>query len=325
MRIRIARRSAFGLGAALFTGAAKAATLDRTARLLTGFPPGGASDIVARLFAERLAGGYAPQVVVENRPGAAARLAIEAVKAAAPDGTTVLFTPESVFTIYPHIYRRTLRYEALTDFVPVSGVSSFAFAWAVATDHPARDLAEYIAWTKRQREPVPYATPAPGTVPHFAAEQMARRLGMPLTHVAYRGMAPAYPDLYAGRIGGVMTVLGDLAEQQRGGRVRVLAVTAPQRSTRLPDVPSFAELGHPELGAEEQFGVLLPAGASASLVQALHAAIVQASTRPELREALAKMEQSLLVTSPETFAARLRSERERWGPIVQATGYTVEE
>jgi tripartite-type tricarboxylate transporter receptor subunit TctC len=302
-----------------------AATLDRTAKFLVGFPPGGASDIVARLLAERLGGSYAPQVVVENRPGAAARLAIEAVKTAAPDGTTLLFSPESMFGIYPHIYRRTLRYDGLIDFVPVSGVTQFDFGWAVAASHPAQDFNQFVAWAKRQSEPVPYATPAAGSTPHFFAEQTARAYGIRLSHVAYRGMSPAYPDLYAGRLMAGVTVLGDLAEQQKGGHLRILAASTPERSPKLPNVPALAELGHKELVATEQFGVLAPAHTPPAIVEGLYAAIIEALRRPDMREALGRMDQQPLGSSPAEFAERIRSERDRWGPIVQATGYMVEE
>ena len=302
-----------------------ATTLDRVARLLVGFPPGGASDLVARLLAERLSGTYAPQVVVENRPGAAARLAIEAVKTAAPDGTTLLFSPDSMFAIYPHIYRRTLRYDGLTDFIPVSGVTQFGFGWAVASGHPARNWPEFVAWAKQQAEPVAYATPAAGSTPHFFAEQCAQTFGFRLNHVAYRGMGPAYPDLFAGRLMAGVTVLGDLAEQQKGGHLRILASSAPRRSPKLSEVPAMTEHGHPELVAEEQFGVLMPAGTPAPLVQALHGAIVDALRLPAMREALDRMDQSPLGSRPDEFVAFIKAERDRWGPIVAATGYTVEE
>jgi len=326
----LTRRALLGGAALLAAGASpgnrplRAATLDRTVRFVLGFPPGGASDIVCRLLAERLAGSFAPQVVVENRPGAAARLAIEAVRSAPPDGATLLFSPESMFGIYPHIYRRTLRYTA-EDFAAVSGVTEFGFGFAVAAGHPARTWPEFVAWAKQQSEPIPYASPAAGSTPHFWAEQCARANGIRLSHVAYRGMPAAYPDLYAGRLMAGVTVFGDLVEQQRGGHLRILAVSMSERSPKAPEVPAMREFGHPALIATEQFGVLAPAGTPAAIIDALHAAIVAALARPDLREALGRMEQNSLGSPPAVFAARIRGERERWGPIVAATGYTVEE
>ncbi|MFT8246953.1 tripartite tricarboxylate transporter substrate-binding protein [Roseomonas sp. BN140053] len=298
--------------------------LDRPARVVVGYPGGGAADIIARLYAERLRGPFAPQAVVDNRPGASARLAVEAVKAAAPDGTTILCTPESVFTIYPHIYPRTTRYEVSTDFVPVSALAAFPFGVAVAASHPARDLDGFVRWARGRGE-VPYASPSPGSTPHLLAAQMARARGLDLAHVAYRGTGPALVDLTAGRIALVSAVLGDLTEQHRAGAVRILASTAPARSPRLPEVPVFAELGLPELVAETWYAMLLPAGTPAPVVDALHRAIEAGSRDPQLREALARQELTAISSTPAVLAERLRAERDRWAPIVRDTGYTAEE
>lgn len=319
------RAALLGLAAAAPPWRARAMTLDRTARLVLGFPPGGASDVVCRLMADRMAGLYAPQVVVENKPGAAGRLSIEAVKVAAPDGATILFTPETMLTIYPHLYRRTLRYDGLTDFIPVSGVTSFGFGFCVAKEHPAKDIAGFAAWARRQGQPVPYASPAAGSGAYFAAENIARAFDIPMAHVAYRGMGPAYPDIYSGQLAGGLSVTGDLVEQVKGGRLRVLVVTTPERSPGLPEVPTMAALGRPDLTIEEQFGVLLPAGTPRPIVESLYGAIEQVFRRPDMKEALTRMEQSIVISTPPQFAQRIRSERERWGPIVRATGYTVEE
>jgi tripartite-type tricarboxylate transporter receptor subunit TctC len=324
MTCRIGRRGALAGAASLAALRTNAQVLDKPARFILGFPPGGASDIVARMLAERLSGTYAPQVLVENRPGAAARLAIEAVKSAPADGATLLFSPESMFGIYPYIYKRTMRYVA-DDFVPVTGVTEFGFAFAVPASHPAKTWDEYVTWAKTQREAVPYATPAAGSTPHFWAEQCARAYGIRLGHVAYRGMPAAWPDLYAGRLQGGVTVFGDVLEQTRGGQVRMLVVSMPQRSAKAPDVPTMRELGHAELVATEQFGIFAPTGTPQPVIDRLYAAISEALGRPELREALARIEQTPLGSTPAQAAARLKSEYVRWGPIVAATGYTVED
>ncbi|MCK8787354.1 tripartite tricarboxylate transporter substrate-binding protein [Roseomonas sp. NAR14] len=321
---KIGRRAVLGLTAAAIANVARAQPLDRVARLLVGFPPGGAADIVARIYAERLRGSYAQQVVVENRPGAAARLVLDAGKAAAPDGATLVFTPESMLTIYPHIYPRTLRYDGTKDFVPGGATSSFGFAFVVAPDHPAQDLAGFARWAQTQRD-VSYASPAAGSMPHFVAEQMSRKLDLRLMHVAYRGTGLALPDLSTGRLGAIISVIGDMAEQSRGGHVRVLAVSTPKRVASLPDVPTFAELGHPDLTAEELYTILLPAGTPQPIVERLESSIAAASANPELRAALAKMEQVPVLLGSQGMIERIRAERDRWGPIVRATGYTAEE
>ena len=169
--------TAFG-GFGVRQAVAQTTTLDRAARTIVGFPPGGSSDTVARFYAERLRGSYASQVVVDNRTGAGGRVAIEAVKAARPDGTTLLQTPASMLIIYPHLYPRTLRYDALADFQPVTPVCSFPFALAVRADHPAKTLQEFVTWAKSQSGALPFASPGAGSMPHFLGIQMAKALGL---------------------------------------------------------------------------------------------------------------------------------------------------
>ncbi|UFN47186.1 hypothetical protein LPC08_14235 [Roseomonas sp. OT10] len=320
-----------GLTAALAAAMTPLATalaapaLDKVSRLIIGFPPGGSSDTVARLLAERLRNAYAPQVIVENRSGAGGRLAVETVKAAAPDGTTILQTPESILTLYPHIYPRTVRYDALADFVPVTPVCAFSFGFAVRADHPARDLKGFADWVKAQGGSAPFASPAAGSAPHFLGVQLAQGLGITLNHVPYRGTAPALQDLLAGQIPAVMCVLGEVTELYRAGQLRILGITAPERLPRLPDLPTFAELGQPTLTADEWFGLLVPARTPAPLVEGLHQAVAAAAARPDFKEALDKLEYRALTTTPAAFAERLRQERDRWGPIVRESGFKGEE
>ncbi|WP_376097279.1 tripartite tricarboxylate transporter substrate-binding protein [Roseomonas sp. CCTCC AB2023176] len=330
MRIPLPRRIALLAPSSLVFGTGRAraqprSVVERTARVVVGYPPGGPTDTVARLVAERLRGTYAPTVVVENRPGAAGRLGVEAVKAAAPDGTTLLFTPATVMTIFPHVYPRTTRYDALADFAPVSPVCASPYAFAVRSDHPARDLAAFAAWAKAQRDPAPFGSPAAGAGPHFVGVKLARALGIELTHVPYRGTAPLLQDLLAGQVPAMALQVGDVAELHRAGQARILGVTAEARLPALPDVPSFAELGHPDMTGEEWFGVLLPARAPAPVVEGLHMAIAAATATPELREALGRQQFRVFTRAPAEFAAQIRAEREAWAPVVQASGFNAEE
>jgi tripartite-type tricarboxylate transporter receptor subunit TctC len=300
-------------------------TLDRVARTVVGVAPGGAAATVARRDAERRRGPDAPPGVHENRAGAGGRLALESVKAARPDGTTLVQTPASMLTIYPHLYPKTLRYDALTDFVPVTPVCSLSFALAVRTDHPAKTFPEFVDWAKRQGGAVPFASPAAGAMPHFVGVQMAKLLSIQLTHVPYRGGGPAAQALLSGEIPLVLLVTGEVSEFHRSGQARILAVSSPERMPRLPELPTFAELGQPDLTAEEWFGVLLPAQTPAPLVEALHRAIAAAAAAPELQEALARLEYRAATSSPQAFAERIRAERERWRPVVQESGFKAEE
>ncbi|HEY8610306.1 MAG TPA: tripartite tricarboxylate transporter substrate-binding protein [Roseomonas sp.] len=302
---------------------AQSRILDRTARIVVGYPGGGAADIFARLYAERLAGPYAPSVIVDNRPGASARLAAETVRVAVPDGTTILCTPESVLTITPHIYPSTTRYDGLADFTPVSAIDSVPFAFCIAASHPARSLDEFLAWAARQAE-IPYSSPAAGSTPHLLAELMAKQRGLKMTHVSYRGTGAALVDLQAGRIAAVMATLGDLVEPHRAGTLRILAVTSPDRMPRVPDVPSFAERGLPDITGETWNILVLPARAPAAIVEALHAAVVQAAGDEPLRARLEQMEAKPTTCTPAELAERLRAETARWQDIVRTVGFTGE-
>ncbi len=324
MTMMFGRRAAFGLMATAAPAAAGAQTLARNARLILGFPPGGSSDVVARLYAERLRGTYAPQIVVEGRVGAAGRIAVEFVKAAEPDGTTFLQTPASMLTLQPHVFPREVRYDALTDLIPVSTVCSYPFAFAVPKDHPAQSLPAWIDWARAQRRDLPWASPAAGSAPHFMGIVLAKKAGIEMTHVPFRGAAPAVQELIAGRLTCFIGVLGDVSPQQGEG-LRMLAVSSPARNPRFPAVPTFAELGHPDLNKDEWFGALLPAATPAPVVVALHRAIVAAAATPEMIAALDRLEYAPTVSaSPADFAARIRQERDDWGAVVRESGFRPE-
>ncbi|WP_135468152.1 tripartite tricarboxylate transporter substrate-binding protein [Crenalkalicoccus roseus] len=326
--VRITRRTAFGLGAgALAAGLARPAAalvIQRPGRTIVGFPAGGSSDVVARLYAERLRGVYAPQVLVENRTGAAGRIAVEAVKAAPPDGETWLQTPASMFTLQPHVFPRQVRYDALTDFAPVTTVATFPFALAVPANHPARDFQGFVAWARAQQD-IPYASPAAGAAPHFMGVILARAIGARMTHVSYRGAAPAVQDLIGGRIQAFMGVLGDITPHLGQG-LRILAVSSERRNPRYPDFPTFAELGLGSLTKEEWFGVALPAGTPAPIVRGLYDALTRAAATPEMREALEKLDYGAVTSpSPAAFAERIRREREEWAAVVRDSGVQLED
>lgn len=323
---RMTRRATLAGAASLLAlprlGAAQAVA--RPARILIGFPAGGSSDVVARLYAERLRGTYAPQVLVESRTGAAGRIAVEAVKAAAGDGETILQTPASMLTLQPHVFPRQVRYDAVVDLVPVSTVVTFPFALAVPEAHPARDFAGFVDWAKAQPD-IAYASPAAGAAPHFMGVMLGKAIGASMTHVSYRGAAPAVQDLIGGRIQAFMGVLGDVTPFQGRG-LRILAVSSEARNPRYPALPTFAELGFPALTKEEWFGMLLPGSAPAATVEPLFQAIRRAAAEPALREALEKLDYAAVVSeSPAGFRARIARERQDWAAVVKESGVNLDE
>ena len=327
MTASIGRRAALGLGAAalaLPAIPARAQTVNRGARVVIGFPAGGSSDIVARLYAERLRGIYAPSLIVDGRVGAAGRIAVEHVRDAEKDGSVYLQTPASMLTLQPHVFLREVRYDALTDLIPVGTVCTFPFALAVPASHPARTFDQFVAWLRAQQGDVPFASPAAGSAPHFLGVMLANAVGARMTHVPYRGAVPAVQDLIGGRLPCFIGVLGDISPQHGSG-ARMLAVTSDARNPKYPDVPTFRELGHPALSKDEWFGALLPAGTPAPVVQALHAAIGQVARQPEMIAALERLEFSATVSAtPQAFAQRIRQERDEWGPVVRNSGFTPE-
>jgi tripartite-type tricarboxylate transporter receptor subunit TctC len=327
MHAVLGRRATLGLGATTLAGlstAARAQTVARNARIVIGFPAGGSSDIVARLYAERLRGIFAPNVIVEGRVGAAGRIAVEAVRDAEKDGTTYLQTPASMLTLQPHVFPREVRYDALTDLIPVSTVCTFPFALAVPASHPARTFDQFVGWLRAQQGEVPFASPAAGSAPHFLGVMLGNAVRVRLTHVPYRGAVPAVQDLVGGRLPMFVGVLGDISPQHGQG-ARMLAVTSESRNPKYPDVPTFREVGHPDLSKDEWFGALLPAGTPAAVVAGLHAAITQVARMPEMVAALERLEFSANTSaSPADFAARIRRERDEWGPVVRDSGFQPE-
>lgn len=321
----IGRRSALALGAAaLVAPPALAQTVPRNVRMLVGFAAGGPTDLVARLYAERLRSTYAPSAIVENRPGATGRLALEAVRTAEPDGTTMLMSPVSVMTLQPHIFPREARHDALTDFVPVCTLCEFAFGIAVPANHPARSFADLIAWLRAQGgRDVAFGSPGSGSGGHFLGDMVGRAVGVTMNHVPYRGAAPAVQDTIAGNIPMVVSVLSDLVPQHGQG-LRILAISGETRLARLPDVPTIAESGYPQLIVTDWMGLFLPARTPAATVAALHRTVAAAAATAEVRQVLDRLEFQPTILAPEAFAARIQRERNNWARIVRESGFRPE-
>ncbi|MDO9710419.1 tripartite tricarboxylate transporter substrate-binding protein [Paracraurococcus lichenis] len=322
MKWSITRRGALALGVAGLAPGALAQPLDRTARILTGFM--GLADAVARLYGERLRGSYASQVIVDNRLGAAGRLAMEVAKASAPDGTTLLLTHESSLTVYPHVYPKTLRFDPQADFIAASAVATFPFVIGVGPGHPARDFAQFVAWAKAQPE-VAFATPAAGSVPHFTMVQLFRQLGIAAQHVPYRDTTMIIGDLQQNRLPVAMSTIGSWAQLGQSGDLRLLATSGPQRAAILPAVPSFNELGLAELTTEEGYYMMLPARTPQPVVDSLHAAVVRAAEDPGLQDSLGKLGLRIWRATPADAAAKIRADTIRWAGIVRSSGYEPQE
>jgi len=298
----------------------------KTAFIVSGFPAGGMGDHVARPLAEKLRGVYAQNVVVDSKVGAGGRIAVDYVKRAAPDGSTILQIPSSPMTLYPHTYRK-LGYEPLADFVPVASTVSYAFVLTAGPGVPddVRTLAQYVQRVQAHPRLASYGVPAAGSALHFVGMMLGARLGGSYTAVPYKGGAPLLNDVLGGQIPVSISVLGEVMPYIRSGRLRGLAVSSPVRSRFLPEIPTFVEQGYDDIAVEEWLGWFVPAKTPADTVTRLNERVGQGLQDPQLIDALAASGLQPLHQTPAEFAQRVRTDFDRWGPIVKASGFTAED
>ncbi len=290
-------------------------------RIVVGFPAGGIVDVIARELGEAMKphlGGRS--IVVEARPGAGGRIGVAAVRTAPADGNTLLFTPSSIMTLYPHVFSK-LGYDALKDFVPVSPVCLSANALVVGMHVPVNTLGEFIAWCKANPKEATYASPGAGSAPHFLGAQIASAAGVEMLHIPYKGAPDILNDLYGGRIASFVTALSNAVQPHLGGKMRVLVTTSPKRLALLPNVQTVAEAGFPQLTGVEWFGLLAPAGTDPGRVAALSAAVAKAMTSDRIKEAFGKLVMEPTSSSSAEFAKTIKADTDRWGVIAKRLNY----
>jgi tripartite-type tricarboxylate transporter receptor subunit TctC len=295
----------------------------RLVRLIVGFPAGGGTDIIARLLADRVHVPFASSIIVENRPGAAARASVDFVKNAEPDGATLLFTPDFPITVYPHSFR-ALSYDPLHDLVPVAPAAKSMLTYNIGPAVPASvtSLAGFVQWCRDNPASATYATTAAGGTPHFVGVMLASAAGVAMTPVHYRGGAPALQDLLGGHVPASINPISESMAQAKSGSLRMLAVTGAQRSRFLPDVPTMREQGF-DVVVESWLGAFAPARTPAETVRALGAAINEVARSPDFAESLAKFGNEPALQTPDEFAATVRADLARWGPVVKASGFVA--
>jgi tripartite-type tricarboxylate transporter receptor subunit TctC len=310
--------------AATFPDAMRKASAETVSRMVVGFSAGGAIDVIARMLVEGMK-GYAPSFIVENRPGAGGRLALGALKDSAADGTVMILTPASSVAVFPHVYK-SLGYNAFKDFVPVTTVCSFPFLITVGPMVPpeVQTLADFVKWCAANPKQATYGTAAAGSMLHFTGVSLAKAGQFEFVHLPYGGPG-GIQDLIGGRIAATIYPIGTALPYVQSGALRALATTGPQRSSRLLEVPTVREAGYTALEANEWFGVFVPANTPAGTVNLLNEAIRNVVSNEAFKTALAKLSVDPAVQTPMEFAQLVKSDFDRWGPIVQASGFTPED
>ena len=287
----------------------------RPVKLLVGFAPGGAVDIIARAIGQQIAPALGQPIVVENKPGAGTNIALRALIESLPDGHTLMLTANSIAA------NQTLfqppPFDMARDFTPVALVGRVPVVLAVNAQTPLESIATLISASKAAPRSVSYGSPGNGSTPHLAVELFERAAGIQLNHIPYKGGAPAINDVIAGHLQAVAVNALEVLPHVKSGKLRVLAVLSPARSTIFPDVPMIAESGFPGFEASVWYGVVGPAGLPQAVVARVHAEVQKALAAPELRERLASAGGEVLPGPVERFASLLASERARYDKLIR--------
>ena len=292
-------------------------------RILVGFPPGGSADTIARLLAERLPVQLDGQaVVVDNKAGAAGRIAIDQLKNAAPDGNTVLIMPSGPVVLFPHVYKK-LNYDVNKDLAPISQLASFQFCVVSGPKSNVKTMAEMVARAKADPSTATYGSSGNGTVPHFLGLMIGEAAGIELQHVPYQGGAPAMTALLGGHIGYNMDVVTEALEQHRAGKVRVIAVAGAQRAPQLPEVPTLREQGV-AMDASAWFAMYGPGGLPAAQAQRISQAVQTALKEPAFAQRLSALGLEPIGSSPEQLLAVQRADFAKWAKPVKASGFQAD-
>lgn len=318
----IARRTLLvgvALGAAA-SGEAHAQTFPtRLVRIVVPQTPGGASDVLARIIAQRLSVLWGQSVIVENKPGAGGVVGTEYVAKSPADGYTLLMSYAGTQAINPSLYAK-LPFDSVKDFQPVATVASLPFAIVVHPSVPARSFQEFIALVRQKPGEITYGSSGNGSVNHLIGEMVNSQFGVRMVHVPYRGIAPAMNDLVSGQIQAAVPTLPSAIPFVSQGSVRALVVTSAARAAAAPDIPTLAESGAPGFDVDPWFGLLAPAGMPAAIVSQINADVGKVLAEPEVRAQFKAQGATPLVTTPAEFQALLESDVEKWAKVVKSSG-----
>jgi tripartite-type tricarboxylate transporter receptor subunit TctC len=309
--------------AVILAAALPAGAQDRVIKIVLGYPPGATSDTLARLLAEKMRQNLGQPVIVENKAGAAGRIAPETVKAASADGTTLLLTPLANMVTFPHVYKN-LRYDVFKDFVPLAHLANFDLGLAVNAGVPATTLKEYVELVRKDPRLGDYASAGAGSLPHFFAVMFARTAGIEMNHVPFKGTAPSLQALVGGQISAASVVLSDIVQLHKSGKARALAASGGGRSRFLPEVPTFRELGY-DIEGSAWYALYAPAGTPSDVVARLSKAAVDGIRAHDMQEKLANLFLEPTGLGPAELGAIHSADYEKWGPVIRASGFKPED
>lgn len=298
---------------------AQAFTPGQPIKVLIGVPAGGTQDVLTRAIAEQVRDTLGP-LIVDNRSGAAGRIAVEAVKTAAPDGRTLLLGTASMMTMFPSAYRQ-LSYDPIKDFVPIINAARFELALVVHKDVPANTLAEFIAWAKAQGDKLSFASYGAGTPSHFLGEMLNRAAGLKMVHVPYRGSTPARQDVMGGSVPVYFDTIGGAQQLLPSGRVKVLATSGDKRSPLMPNLPCFVEGGYKDVVATAWFAYYAPLKTPQPIVEKLRAEFTRAINSREVRQQLLQNGMYPVGDNSEALLKTMREDTARWAGIMKAVNF----
>ena len=314
------RRALLALGGLALSGArAQTGAPGQPIKVLIGVPAGGTQDVLTRAIAQEVRDSLGP-LIVDNRSGAAGRIAVEAVKTAAPDGHTLLLGTAGMMTMFPSAYKN-LSYDPIKDFQPIVNAARFELALVVNKDVPANTLPEFIAWAKSQGDKVSFASYGAGTPSHFLGEMLNRAAGLKMVHVPYRGSTPARQDVMGGQIPVYFDTVGGAQQMLPSGRIKVLATSGEKRSPLMPALPSFVEGGYKDVVATAWFAYYAPLKTPRPVVDKLRAEFTRAVNAREVRQQLLANGMYPIADDAETLRKTMREDTARWGAIMKAVNF----
>ena len=290
-------------------------------KILVGFTAGGSADTIARQIANAMKDDFS-SVTVDNKPGAAGRIALQAVKSAAPDGQTVIILPSGPMVLFPHVYKN-LGYDAVKDFTPISLISRFQFGIVSGPSSNVKTIPEMMAKVKSDPASATYGIPGTGSLPHFLGVLLEQTSGVSLAAVPFQGGAPTNTALLGGHIGYKIDVVLESVPFHKEGKVRIIAVTGSKRDAQIPEVPTLKEQGI-NMDATAWFAMYGPAGMSAQTLAKLEGAVKQAVNRPDVREHLIKLGNEPVGSTSAELAAIQKADLARWEKPIKATGISLD-